>query len=116
MQESLSSFDKETHSTGGLGDQDAQEEQMSWFKRVYSWIVVIDGDVDILRGRGYHYVPEVTNYMFFLGGRFRTVKTKKHLSLIVMFLIIAPMVLFSIFETHKLWHTKYGYKLLVIFF
>ena len=94
-----------------------QTEEVSWFRRFYKWIIVINGDTDVVNGRGYQYIPEVTNYVFFFGGRFRTLKKDTfHLSLLVLFLMIVPMVLFSIFETHELWHSIYGYKVLVIFF
>lgn len=85
-------------------------------KLFFRWLVTLEGDQDINDGKGYISLPNVSNYIFFLGGRFRTVKGAKPLWLGVLFAIICPMVLFSIFEAHKLWHTQNGYKVLVIFF
>lgn len=85
-------------------------------KLFFRWLVTLEGDQDINDGKGYISIPNVSNYIFFLGGRFRTVKGAKPLWLGVLFAIICPMVLFSIFEAHKLWHTQNGYKVLVIFF
>lgn len=50
--------------------------------------------------RSYYYMPQVTNYMFCFGGTLRTNRAMgtKFLSLFVLFLIIVPCVLFSIFE------------------
>lgn len=61
-------------------------------------------------------MPYVTNYVFFLGGRLRTLRHADRLWLVVLAMIIIPMVLFSIFEAHKLWNTDLGYKALVFFF
>ena len=83
-------------------------------KLFFRWLVTLEGDQDINDGKGYISIPNVSNYIFFLGGRFRTVKGAKPLWLGVLFAIICPMVLFSIFEAHKLWHTQNGYKVLVI--
>lgn len=92
------------------------EERIDWKRRFFRWLITLDGDPDINAGRGYVVLPSVTNYVFFLGGRFRTLKTTRQLSLIVLFLIIVPMVLFSIFEAHNLWNTDHGYKSLVFLF
>lgn len=88
----------------------------NWFRTVYKWIITIDGDPDLNGSKGYRSIPYVTNYIFFFGGRLRTLRHSAHLSIFVMFVILIPMILFSIFEAHKLWHTRYGYKILVIFF
>ncbi|CAI1590097.1 hypothetical protein SEUBUCD646_0L02990 [Saccharomyces eubayanus] len=82
----------------------------------FRWLVTLEGDQDINEGKGYISIPNISNYIFFFGGRLRTVKGCKPLWLWVLSLIVCPMVLFSIFETHKLWYTKNGYKVLVIFF
>lgn len=88
----------------------------AWTKTFYKWLITIDGDVDISSDRGYRRIPEVTNYAFFCGGRLRTVKHTRHLSVLVGMLIAAPMVLFSVFEANELWNTAYGYKPMVFFF
>lgn len=87
-----------------------------WLKTFYKWIITIHGDADVAQLRGYRSMPGITNYVFFLGGRLRTLRNAKHLPLIVVILIIIPMILFSIFEANTLWHTHYGYKSLVFFF
>ncbi|CCD26000.2 palmitoyltransferase ERF2 NDAI_0G02250 [Naumovozyma dairenensis CBS 421] len=89
----------------------------SRWKLFLRWLITIDGDEEINNSRDYISLPNTTNYMFFLGGRFRQVKKDtKYLSIIVLIILIIPIVLFSIFETNKLWHTNKGYKVLVIFF
>lgn len=88
----------------------------SWLKTFYKWIITINGDPEVNEGRAYKSLPNVTNYIFLFGGRFRTVRSPFNLALFTGFNVIAPMVLFAIFETNKIWHTKDGYKVLVIFF
>ncbi|QLL31899.1 hypothetical protein HG536_0C00660 [Torulaspora globosa] len=90
--------------------------QESWFKTVYKWLVTIDGDSKLNEERGYRSLPYVTNYVFFLGGRLHTLRHKDHIWLLVLAIIVVPMVLFSVFEANKLWHTKLGYKALVFLF
>lgn len=101
----------ETDSESG---EDHREE--SWFKTFYKWIVTIDGDVELSSERGYRSIPLVSNYVFFLGGRVRSLRSTQHIWLLVLLAIVAPMVLFSIFEARKLWRTSLGYKPLVFFF
>ena len=96
-----------------------ERRDKNWFHTLFRWIITINGDPIINEtnnARNYRYLPTTTNYIFFLGGRFRQVKDTQYLSLGVLLIIIIPMVLFSIFETGKLWHTEKGYKLLVIWF
>lgn len=88
----------------------------SWLKTLYKWLVTIDGDNELNEERGYRSLPYVTNYVFFLGGRLRTLRHKDQLWLLVLAAIVAPMVLFSIFEANKLWNTNLGYKPLVFLF
>lgn len=87
----------------------------SWLKAFYRWVITIDGDPEVNKGRAYRSLPNVSNYIFFLGGRFRTVRCCSNLVIFTGFNVVAPMVLFSIFETSKIWHSRDGYKLLVIF-
>lgn len=84
-------------------------------RRFYRWLITIDGDTEI-NYRNYEELPSRSNYIFFFGGRLRAVKTARPFSLVVLFLILSPMVLFSVFEAHRLWHTRYGYKALVVLF
>ncbi|KAL3232345.1 Palmitoyltransferase ERF2 [Nakaseomyces bracarensis] len=88
----------------------------SVFKRIYRWLITLDGDAEINSGRNYQVIPNFSNYIFFCGGRFRTVKNARPFSLFVLFMIIVPIVLFSVFETGVLWHTHRGYKALVVMF
>ncbi|CAR26902.1 hypothetical protein ZYGR_0I01740 [Zygosaccharomyces rouxii] len=97
-------------------DVDFDKAQSSWLKTFYRWLITIDGDPEVNKGRVYQSLPNVTNYMFFLGGRFRTVRCRSNLAIFTGFTVVAPMVLFSIFETGRIWHSRDGYKLLVIFF
>lgn len=99
---------------GDDGTEDHREE--SWFKTFYKWIVTIDGDIELSSERGYRSMPLVTNYVFFLGGRFRNLRGNQHIWLVILLAIVAPMVLFSIFEVRKLWRTSLGYKPLVFLF
>ncbi|QLQ82307.1 hypothetical protein HG537_0H00680 [Torulaspora globosa] len=92
------------------------EYRESWFKTVYKWLVTIDGDSTLNEERGYRSLPYVTNYIFFLGGRLHTLRHKDQIWLVVLAIIVAPMVLFSIFEANKLWNTRLGYKPLVFLF
>ena len=89
---------------------------MSKLQLFYLWLVTINGDPQISQGPGYRALPNVTNYMLFLGGRFRTVRHTANLSPLTGAIMVAPMVLFSVFETGRLWHTEDGYKVLVIMF
>lgn len=93
-----------------------QLREESWFKTFYKWIVTIDGDAELSSERGYRSIPVVTNYVFFLGGRLRSLRGAQHVWLVILLAIVAPMVLFSIFEAWKLWHSSLGYKPLVFFF
>lgn len=68
------------------------------------------------RDRTYQYMPQVTNYMFCLGGTLRTNRVTKtrYLSLAVLFVIIVPCVLFSIFEAP--FNIEDGLKTFVVLF
>lgn len=90
--------------------------KIGWFKLFFRWVVTIDGDEEINEGKGYISLPQVTNYIFFLGGRFRTLKNKNQLPNFVLFAILIPLVLFSIFETNQIWRKGYGYKSLVVLY
>lgn len=103
-----------------LTDSERSMDPLTWrqrFQMVLMWIVTVDGDEDLTR-KNKNYVPmsNLTNYVFFLGGRFRTVQNKKQFSLMVLFIILIPMILFSIFETAKIWRHDQGYKSLVVLF
>lgn len=99
-----------------FSDSSVEGRPKSRLKAFYKWMITIEGDPEVDNGRGYQVLPNVTNYVFFLGGRFRTVRSKSNLAFFTGFTVVAPMVLFSVFETGKLWHSRDGYKILVIFF
>lgn len=86
-------------------------------KLLLLWLVAIDGDEDIYR-KYKNYIPlsSLTNYIYFFGGRIRTLRGRRQLSLAVLFIIVVPVVLFSIFETHAIWIKGKGYKSLVVLF
>ncbi|CCH62381.1 hypothetical protein TBLA_0H00920 [Henningerozyma blattae CBS 6284] len=92
--------------------------KISLWKRIYLWIITFEGGNEYEEDttKNYHSIPLRTNYMFFLGGRFRTVKRSRHYSIIVFAIMVVPGVLFSVFECSNLWHTHHGYKALVFFF
>ncbi|CCE62389.1 hypothetical protein TPHA_0C02360 [Tetrapisispora phaffii CBS 4417] len=92
-----------------------------WYKKLYYWLIVFDGDNDIIDGKTYNYLPSITNYVYFIGGRVKFLyKPNDKLNLLypslVLFILVSPMVLFSIFEANTLWNTKFGYKGFVFFF
>lgn len=68
------------------------------------WVITLDQTPlveDRKQTRAYQTLPQVTNYIFCLGGRLRTNKVSnrtKYLPPAVLFIIIIPCVLFSIFE------------------
>lgn len=75
---------------------------VSWWQRFSQWVITLDQFPPEDGHRAYQGLPQVTNYIFCLGGRFRTNRihdNKKYLPLAVLALIIIPCVLFSIFET-----------------
>lgn len=90
------------------------QQQVSWITRLLRWFITLDQVAESTNN--YESMTNVTNYMFFIGGRLRTVTNTKFLSALVLMLVTIPMVLFSIFETQRLWHSDYGYKVLVVFF
>lgn len=77
------------------------------WQRFTRWIITLDQNLSINdnnnNNRAYHELPQVTNYIFCLGGRLRTNKVAgratKYLSSSVLFIILVPCVLYSIFET-----------------
>ncbi|SMN20669.1 similar to Saccharomyces cerevisiae YLR246W ERF2 Subunit of a palmitoyltransferase [Maudiozyma saulgeensis] len=86
-------------------------------KLLLLWLVAIDGDEDILlKYKNYVPMSSMTNYIFFFGGRVRTLRGRRQLSLAVLFVIVVPVVLFSIFETNSIWSHGQGYKSLVVLF
>lgn len=90
------------------------------------WLVAADGDLDVdgdveasqtQQYRDYIALSRLTNYVFFLGGRLRTVRNRrKPLALLVLFVLVVPLVLFSIFETHATWHKGMGFRSLNVLF
>lgn len=74
-----------------------------YFHLFLTWIITLDGDDSELRknkintqiNRNYVLLTQVTNYVFLLGGRFRTVKRTRQFSLIVLAALIIPAVLYA---------------------
>lgn len=111
------SIRRRRHESASTSDSsESDTTSLSKLQRFYLWLITINGDPEFTQGPGYRSLPNVTNYMLFLGGRFRTVQHTSNFLPLTAAIIVAPMVLFSIFETSTLWHTKDGYKVLVIFF
>lgn len=80
---------------------------------IFRWIITLDHKKDDIKN--YQAMTTVTNYIFFLGGRFRTVSNSKYLSIWVLALILLPLILFSIFETSNLWK-NYNLRVCIILF
>ncbi|SCW04122.1 LAFE_0H06414g1_1 [Lachancea fermentati] len=79
-----------------------------------TWLITLEHSDE--SNKNYGAMPAVTNYIFFMGGRFRTISGTKVLSILVLALVIAPMVLFSIFETRKQWNLGTACRVLVVLF
>ncbi|CAR24143.1 Palmitoyltransferase [Lachancea thermotolerans] len=88
--------------------------QPSWWRDCLYWLVTFEARET--RKSNYSSMPKVVNYNFFLGGRLRAVSGTEPLSLFVLIALLAPMVLYSIFEAQALWRLGRGHGALVILF
>ncbi|SCU81796.1 LADA_0C01112g1_1 [Lachancea dasiensis] len=88
--------------------------ETSVFWKFVDWIVTLDTSSPTTEN--YSTIPQISNYVFFLGGRLRTVSGTKALSVVVFAIIVVPMVLFSIFEVHKVWTFGHGHGALIVLF
>ncbi|SCV04099.1 LANO_0G08152g1_1 [Lachancea nothofagi CBS 11611] len=86
----------------------------SRFWRIVEWVVTLDTAQP--KAVNYSSIPRVSNYVFFLGGRLRTVAGTHYLSLFVLAAWIVPMVLYSIFEAQTIWSFGHGHGALVVMF
>ncbi|SCU89491.1 LAME_0E03840g1_1 [Lachancea meyersii CBS 8951] len=98
---------------GVPGEQELKTHH-SRFRYVLEWVVTLDTAVP--DAVNYRSMPRVSNYVFFLGGRLRTVSNTSAHSVLVLTLLVVPAVLFSIFEAQMLWKFGSGHGTLVVLF
>lgn len=68
------------------------------------WFITLD--IDNSSSKNYGRMTETTNYIFFFGGRLRTITRSGAHSILVFSALVVPLVLFSIFECNALWHHR----------
>ncbi|AMD19034.1 HBR133Cp [Eremothecium sinecaudum] len=87
-----------------------------WFQSFLRWVITIDHPSLSNDRHNYSSIAHLTNYIFFFGGHLRTVSNTKHLSLLVLLIVLCPMILFSIFEVRRLWRICLSARALVVLF
>ncbi|AAS54366.1 AGL125Cp [Eremothecium gossypii ATCC 10895] len=103
------------HSSSDDSEHKEIPSTMGWAKRLMRWMVTVDQPHTFETSlKNYQSLAHVTNYIFFCGGRLRTVAKTKYLSVLVLVMLIAPIVLFSVFETGYLWKHVAGAKPCVV--
>lgn len=90
-------------------------EPFNIFERVVRWIITLDTYEE--GTRNYNLMTDTSNYIFFFGGRLRTVSKSKFYSVFVFLIILIPLILFSIFEANDLWnHEGANWKSAVVIY
>ncbi|SCU96798.1 LAFA_0G08174g1_1 [Lachancea sp. 'fantastica'] len=84
------------------------------FKYFLEWLVTLDTATP--GSKNYRALPKVTNYVFFFGGRLRTVSDLSARFIVALVVQIVPVVLFSVFEAAPVWRFGKGHGTLVVLF
>ncbi|CEP61448.1 palmitoyltransferase ERF2 LALA0_S03e03092g [Lachancea lanzarotensis] len=98
----------------GTGDEKIGTNGRFSFKYFLNWFVTLDTASP--GSRNYRALPKVSNYVFFFGGRLRTVSDLSSRFIVAFAVQFVPVVLFSVFEAGPLWKYGKGCRALVVLF
>ncbi|AET39254.1 palmitoyltransferase ERF2 Ecym_4178 [Eremothecium cymbalariae DBVPG len=92
-------------------------KSVPWYTRFLRWTVTSDHTFPAEEtSKNYHSLARITNYIFFFGGRFRTVSNNKNLFACVLLLLLFPVILFSICEVRHLWYSTNTKATVILFY
>lgn len=105
---------KEIASGIQVSDRIPTMDTTSRWRRLLRWLITFE--VNETSSSNYSWMPSVSNYRFFLGGRLRTVSGREPPSIFVLAILVILIVLYSVFEARPVWRLGRGHGVLVVLF